>query len=122
MSVRCSPAVDAGELSEGFALLAGQLAAEVGSDAGLSQAQLRLEMVPAYFHCDCGFDGQLGPDDFAGHIGICPVCGRVGEVDAGVEVVAMSFADTEPRAQLIPEPNRSLTPNRGFGPNRAFRP
>jgi hypothetical protein len=46
--------------------------------------------------CPCGFEGELGAGEFAGHIGICPDCDRVAEIDAALELVAMSYADIEP--------------------------
>jgi hypothetical protein len=65
------------ELSDSFAILAAQLA-ESGDDC-LRQARLR-----------------LGPDDIAGHIGICPECGSAGELGGGLELMAMTFADGKP--------------------------
>jgi Zn finger protein HypA/HybF involved in hydrogenase expression len=96
VSARCSSAIDPVLLSEGFALLAGQLAAPgPGGDSGLSKARLELETVPAHFQCGCGFTGELAPDHLAGHIGICPACGHVSEVHTGVELVALHFAAIE---------------------------
>ena len=93
VSARCSSAIDTVELSEGFALLAGQVAAGPGGDACLRKARLKLETVPVYFQCACGFNGELAADHVAGHVGICPACGQVSEVGVGVELVAMTFSE-----------------------------
>jgi Zn finger protein HypA/HybF involved in hydrogenase expression len=96
VSARCSSAVDPVELREAFTLLVGQVAVRTGGGGALSKADLKLETVPVRFRCTCGFDGELGPEHLVGHIGICPSCGRVGEVEAGIELVAMSFAEIKP--------------------------
>jgi len=88
--VRCSAAIDVDDLAEGFALLAPQ-AGELGGDASLRHAQLKIETVPVLFECSCGFAGEVGPERLAGHVGICPRCDRVGEVPASMELLAMSF-------------------------------
>jgi Zn finger protein HypA/HybF involved in hydrogenase expression len=93
VAVRCPPGMGSSELSDSFAILAAQLA-ESG-DACLRQAELRLEEVPAVMSCRCGFQGELGPDDVAGHIAICPECGSVGELGGGLELMAMTFSDDE---------------------------
>jgi hydrogenase nickel incorporation protein HypA/HybF len=103
--VRCSSAVDQVELAQGFALLAGQVGAGPDGDPCLSNAELKVESVPVRFGCSCGFAGELGKDHLTGHIGVCPACGRVGEVDAGVELVTLSFAPGRaPGRQLSDEP------------------
>ena len=84
------------ELSDSFAILAAQLA-ESG-DGCLRQARLSLEEVPALRRCSCGFSGELGPDNIAGHIGICPECGSAGDLGGGLELMAMTFADGKPLA------------------------
>jgi Zn finger protein HypA/HybF involved in hydrogenase expression len=92
---RCSASIDADELAEGFAFLAAQVDG-LGRDGCLRQAQLKVEPVPVYFKCNCGFAGVLRSDNFAGHLGVCPRCDQVGELAAGVELVAIIYADTEP--------------------------
>jgi Zn finger protein HypA/HybF involved in hydrogenase expression len=82
------------ELSDSFAILAEQLA-ESG-DACLRNARLRLEEVPAVMRCRCGFEGELDPDDVAGHIGVCPECGCAGELGGGLELMAVTFGDNQP--------------------------
>jgi len=94
VAVRCPPGVGSSELSDSFALLAAQLA-ESG-DGCLSQAQLRLQEVPPVMRCRCGFDGELGPGDIAGHIGVCPECGWAGELGGGLELMSMTFGDNKP--------------------------
>ena len=94
VAVRCPPGMGSSELSDSFAILAAQ-PAESGDDC-LRQARLRLEEVPAVMRCRCGFHGELGPDDIAGHIGICPECGSAGELGGGLELMAMTFADGKP--------------------------
>jgi len=94
VAVRCPPGMGSSELSDSFAILAAQLA-EAG-DACLRQAQLTLEEVPAVMSCRCGFVGELGPADMAGHIGVCPVCGCAGELGGGLELVALTFGDGTP--------------------------
>jgi Zn finger protein HypA/HybF involved in hydrogenase expression len=92
--VRCSAGIDADEVSEGFAFLAPQ-DPEPGGSACLTRAQLKVETVPAYLNCRCGFEGELDKDHLAGHVGICPRCGHVGEVLATMELVAMSFVSLD---------------------------
>jgi Zn finger protein HypA/HybF involved in hydrogenase expression len=90
--VRCPASVDPEELSEGFAFAANRLAAS-GSDRCLVAAELRVEPVAVHLICACGYEGHLTGDHVAGHMTICPQCGRVGEVSDGLELVSMSFAD-----------------------------
>lgn len=92
--VRCSAGIDADEVSEGFAFLAPQEPERDGS-ACLTRAQLKVETVPAYLNCHCGFGGELGKDHLVGHVGICPRCDDVSEVRTTMEVVAMSFASPD---------------------------
>jgi Zn finger protein HypA/HybF involved in hydrogenase expression len=91
---RCPVSVDSGELSDNFAFLTSQHSAEEG--ASLREAQLKLVTMPLFMSCPCGFEGELGAGEFAGHIGICPDCDRVAELEGGLELVAMSYADIEP--------------------------
>ena len=90
--VRCPTSVDAEELCEGFAFAANRLAAS-GGDPCLVAAELKVEPVPVHLACACGYQGQLTEDHLAGHMSICPRCGRVGEVTDGLELVSISFAD-----------------------------
>jgi Zn finger protein HypA/HybF involved in hydrogenase expression len=94
VAVRCPPGMGSSELSYSFAVLAAQLA-ESG-DGCLRQARLRLEEVPAVMRCRCGFSGELGPDNIAGHIGICPDCVSADDLGSGLELMAMTFADDKP--------------------------
>jgi Zn finger protein HypA/HybF involved in hydrogenase expression len=82
------------ELSDSFAILAEQLA-ESG-DGCLRDARLSLQEVPAVMRCRCGFDGEVGPGDIAGHIGVCPECGCAGELGGGLELMALTFGDNKP--------------------------
>jgi Zn finger protein HypA/HybF involved in hydrogenase expression len=84
--VRCPASVDAGEVSECFALVA------TGCDICLAGAELELEPVPVHLNCSCGYNDQLGTDHLAGHLAICPQCGHVGDIDAGLELVSMTFS------------------------------
>jgi Zn finger protein HypA/HybF involved in hydrogenase expression len=92
---RCPVSVDSGELSEGFAFLTSQPGVP-GEGGSLSQARLKLVTTPLYMSCPCGFEGELAAGEFAGHMGICPECDRVAELDAALELVAMSYAEIEP--------------------------
>ncbi len=92
---RCPVSVDSGELSDNFAFLTSQ-AAEPGEGPSLRQAELKLMTTPLFMQCPCGFAGELGSGEYAGHIGICPDCNRVAELDAALELVGMSYADIEP--------------------------
>ena len=92
---RCPVSVDSGELSDNFAFLTSQQEG-AEDDASLRRARLKLVTTPLFMQCPCGFEGELGAGEFAGHIGICPDCDRVAEIDAALELVAMSYADIEP--------------------------
>jgi Zn finger protein HypA/HybF involved in hydrogenase expression len=92
---RCPVSVDSGELADNFSFLTSQPTG-VGEGASLRQARLKLVTTPLFMSCPCGFEGELGDGEFAGHIGICPECDRVAELDAALELVAMSYADMEP--------------------------
>jgi hypothetical protein len=82
--------VDAEELGVGFWLAAARLPREGAAEA-LEGASLELEPVPACLACPCGFAGEVGLDDVAGHIGVCPECGRAGELAGRVELVGLRF-------------------------------
>jgi hypothetical protein len=92
---RCPVSVDSAELSDNFAFLTSQPAGPEES-ASLRQARLKLVATPLFMTCPCGFEGELGAGEFAGHMGICPDCDRVAELDAALELVAMSYAEVEP--------------------------
>jgi len=82
--VRCPAGVDREELALGFAFL--------GPKAGPGLRGAALEVVDATtrLECTCGFRGDLGPDDVAGHMGICPGCGRVSELGSRVELLSLT--------------------------------
>jgi Zn finger protein HypA/HybF involved in hydrogenase expression len=90
--VRCPTTVNPAELSVGFAMAARQLAVSAG-DPSLEAAELKLELVPVHLRCACGYEGQLSAEDLAGHMSVCPQCAHIGEADACLELVGMSFAD-----------------------------
>jgi Zn finger protein HypA/HybF involved in hydrogenase expression len=92
VQVRCPASMDTEELCDGFAFAANRLAAST-SDRCLVVAELNLEPVPVHLACACGYEGLLTEDHIAGHVSVCPLCGRVGEVTEGLELVSMSFAD-----------------------------
>jgi Zn finger protein HypA/HybF involved in hydrogenase expression len=79
--VRCPAVIDALEVEECFAHLTAE-----GSLAG---ARLEIESVPQLLSCPCGFGGEVGPDDCAGHLVICPSCARVHEAPGALELVAV---------------------------------
>jgi Zn finger protein HypA/HybF involved in hydrogenase expression len=93
--VRCPASVDAAELVEGFGYLVHERSHEPGADA-IAGAELKVETVPVRIRCPCGFSGELGPDDCAGHMSICPSCGRTGELEQGVDLLAISYALSGP--------------------------
>jgi Zn finger protein HypA/HybF involved in hydrogenase expression len=96
VSARCPAGVDREELSVAFDLLAAETAEEAG-DQCLSTAELKLESAPVHLKCQCGFEGDLGEGQLAGHMSICPECGRVGEVDSRLELMRVELAaDVEP--------------------------
>ena len=95
---RCPVSVDYAELSETFALLTSQPPGP-GEAPLLRQASLKLMPKPLYLSCPCGFQGELGAGEYSVHMGICPECDRVVEMDTGLELVAMSYADIEPFGQ-----------------------
>jgi Zn finger protein HypA/HybF involved in hydrogenase expression len=90
--VRCPTTVDAEELSLAFAAASRRLYASTG-DANLATAELKLELVPVRLSCACGFEGKLTNEDLAGHMSICPQCARVGEADARLELLSITFAE-----------------------------
>ncbi|HTT91360.1 MAG TPA: hydrogenase/urease maturation nickel metallochaperone HypA [Acidimicrobiales bacterium] len=90
--VRCPESLDVEELTSGFALAAKELAARTG-DSCLARAELKVTLVPVDVSCACGYKGRPGADYLAGHMAICPACGHVGEAEAGLELVSMSFSN-----------------------------
>ncbi len=88
----CPEGTDVDEISECFTFLAAQLADQ--GDNCLKSTQLSMQAVPLFINCPCGFTGELASDQIAGHITVCPQCGRVDEAGGGVELVAMSFAQS----------------------------
>jgi Zn finger protein HypA/HybF involved in hydrogenase expression len=90
--VRCPATVDAAELADAFALAASGSVAKT-SDPWLAGAELKLEPVPVWLECPCGYKGQLEPDHLAGHLAICPSCGHVSDADASLELVSMTFSE-----------------------------
>jgi Zn finger protein HypA/HybF involved in hydrogenase expression len=91
VSARCPTSVDQEELSAAFALIARQVADELG-DRCLSTAELRLEAAPVHLKCRCGYEGDIGEEQLAGHMSICPQCGQVGEADARLELLRVELA------------------------------
>lgn len=106
---RCPAAVAGAEIAECFSYVVEELASFeraseapgerassngpwLGGACELTGAELTLEIVPVRLRCICGFEGELGEDDMAGHIGICPGCGRPQELDASLELVGISYA------------------------------
>ena len=105
---RCASGVDLEELSDGFTFVTRE-AARHDSDGCLATAELKLEQLPVQLRCGCGFEGQLSEDHMAGHMSICPGCGQVGEVETGLELVRLKFAEgTEPSPP--PEGPTALSP------------
>lgn len=90
----CPVGLDVPELSECFALLAGQLA-EAG-EGWLEEAELRVQVAPVRLECSCGFQGELDHDHLAGHVAICPRCAHVSEAGGDVELAAIVYGDIEP--------------------------
>jgi Zn finger protein HypA/HybF involved in hydrogenase expression len=83
--VRCPAGVDADELTQAFAhLVAG---------GALSGAVLEIETVPQVLSCECGFAGEVGPDQCAGHMVVCPGCARVHEAPDALELVAVQVEE-----------------------------
>jgi Zn finger protein HypA/HybF involved in hydrogenase expression len=87
VQVRCPDGVDAGELTEAFHQLI-----DGGSLAG---AALEIEAVRQVLTCECGFAGEVDPEQCAGHMVICPSCSRVHEAPDALELVSVLFADAD---------------------------
>ena len=84
---RASTGVDCEELSAAFPIAASGVAGGV-----LEGAALEFEIVPARLSCPCGWAGELPADNVAGHIGVCPDCGRAGELSGGLDLLGLRFA------------------------------
>ncbi|HXW82223.1 MAG TPA: hydrogenase/urease maturation nickel metallochaperone HypA [Acidimicrobiales bacterium] len=91
VSARCPTSIDQDELLAAFVLVTRRVAEELG-DRCLNAARLTLEAVPAHLKCDCGFDGDVGDGQLAGHMSICPQCGHLGEVDGCLELLRINLA------------------------------
>jgi Zn finger protein HypA/HybF involved in hydrogenase expression len=87
VEVRCPVGVDADELTEAFAHLT-----EGGLLAG---AVLEIETVPQVLTCECGFAGEVDPEQCAGHMVVCPACSRVHEAPDALELIAVRFPDED---------------------------
>lgn len=88
---RCPSAMGTDELEECFAYVVGQLG-QTGQSP-LAGAQLRLETAPARLDCGCGYTGLVGEADVAGHMAVCPACGRVSDLGMPpLELLGLSFA------------------------------
>jgi Zn finger protein HypA/HybF involved in hydrogenase expression len=85
VQVRCPDGVDADELTEAFNHLTAR-----GELAG---AVLEIESVRQVLTCGCGFSGEVDPEQCAGHMVICPACGRVHEAPDALELIAVRFDD-----------------------------
>jgi len=83
LSVRvgCPPTVDRAELEEGFYSLV--------PGSALEGANLEVQEAPCELSCPCGFVGQVGPEQLAGHFAICPQCAQARPVPGGVELLAL---------------------------------
>jgi len=84
---RCSIGVDAEELAAVLPVAAKQYGGEE-----LEDATFELQVVPAHLECPCGWSGELPVDHVAGHIGICPTCGRPTELPGGLELLGLLYA------------------------------
>jgi Zn finger protein HypA/HybF involved in hydrogenase expression len=87
VQVRCPDGVDADELTEAFAQLT--------AGGALGGAVLEIERVPQLLTCGCGFAGEVGPEQCAGHMVVCPACGRVHEAPNALELIAVHFPDDD---------------------------
>jgi Zn finger protein HypA/HybF involved in hydrogenase expression len=64
----------------------------VGVDADeLTGAVLEIETVPQVLTCECGFAGEVDPEQCAGHMVVCPACSRVHEAPDALELIAVRF-------------------------------
>lgn len=91
---RCPESIDQAELQECFDFVVGRFV--MAGKTNLAGAALALQGQPMVLECQCGYGGHLDADHVAGHISICPICGRVGEVPGSVELVGLIYDGTEP--------------------------
>jgi Zn finger protein HypA/HybF involved in hydrogenase expression len=77
---RCAGVAGAEDLRFAFAQL---------SRDALPGAALEIESEPAHLACACGFSGDIEPASAAGHLGVCPGCGRVQEIPSCFELVGI---------------------------------
>lgn len=87
VKLRCGAGVDQEELAAAFALVAASPLVPA-----LMGAALEVEGAAPTLSCQCGYSGQLGAEQVAGHVGVCPGCGRPAELDGGVELVSVRLA------------------------------
>ena len=83
--VRCPDGGDADELTEAFAQLT--------AGGVLADAALEIETVRQVLTCECGFAGEVDPEQCAGHMVICPACSRVHEAPDALELIAVRCVD-----------------------------
>jgi Zn finger protein HypA/HybF involved in hydrogenase expression len=103
--LRCSAGIDTEELAEAFravtlgsgmqastpqATTSTAQATSRGAE-NLSSARLVFELAPSTLACSCGFSGEPIEDGFIGHMAVCPGCGKVEEVDPGLELVGIAY-------------------------------
>ena len=86
---RCPSGIDVEEVVDGFSFLTSGTGSP--AHAVLAGARLEVQSVAARLQCGCGFDGVLRDDDVAGHISVCPSCGRVSELPNRLELVSLTF-------------------------------
>ena len=86
---RCHEGTDADEIRDAFGFLT---SSHQERWASLQGAELKVEQLAAHLDCPCGHSGALGPEDVAGHIGVCPSCGRTSELGTSLELVGLVFA------------------------------
>jgi len=92
VTARCPSSIDVEEVVDGFSFLT----SDPGSPAHavLGGARLEVQAVAARLRCECGFDGALRDDHMAGHISVCPSCGRISELRSRLELVSLKFTPT----------------------------
>jgi Zn finger protein HypA/HybF involved in hydrogenase expression len=83
--VRLGPGTDEAALRQGFEAEA--------SGTALEGARLEVETASVALACPCGYAGELGPDDVAGHVAVCPACGTVSDVSDALELVSVHVLD-----------------------------
>ncbi|MGA3184721.1 MAG: hydrogenase/urease maturation nickel metallochaperone HypA [Candidatus Dormibacteria bacterium] len=88
VQVRCPDGVDAGELTDAFRQLT--------AGGALADAALEIETVRQVLTCECGFAGEVDPEQCAGHMVVCPACSRVHEAPDALELITVRFPDEDP--------------------------